>query len=232
MSETYISPSLPSMIRGLYDADLREKSVRNMLDLAADLVQELIDLRADQGKPLPPNPLPESGGHRPQRLNAKLRASLIDFAKDRIQAAWGDVGETDAEMLAKNVVSAQEWAWLSAQVPIVLADQGKPQVTDEDERINAWERVAEHPACRPCYDEERPLIDAVMDRLTDLCEMEATVNELRSTVVTDEMVERGLWAWITSAAEGVTRENVNPRVLDLNRPRMVLALEAALGGGE
>lgn len=46
MSAKYINPKLPSMIRGLYRADLREKSIKNMLDLAADLVQELIDLRA------------------------------------------------------------------------------------------------------------------------------------------------------------------------------------------
>lgn len=46
MSETYINPALPSMIRGLYRADLRERSIQNVLDLAADLVQELIDLRA------------------------------------------------------------------------------------------------------------------------------------------------------------------------------------------
>ena len=85
---------------------------------------------ADQGKPSPPNPLPESGGHRPQRLNAKLRASLIDFAKDRIQAVWNDVGETDAATLAENVVSAQEFAWLSAQVPIVT-----------DERVEAGARA-------------------------------------------------------------------------------------------
>lgn len=46
MTATYINPKLPSMIRDLYRADLRERSIQNMLDLAADLVQELIDLRA------------------------------------------------------------------------------------------------------------------------------------------------------------------------------------------
>lgn len=51
MSASYINPALPSMIRGLYRADLREKSIQNMLDLAADLVQELIDLRAEQAEP-------------------------------------------------------------------------------------------------------------------------------------------------------------------------------------
>lgn len=45
MSTSYINPALPRMIRGLYKADLREKSIQNMLDLAADLVQELIDMR-------------------------------------------------------------------------------------------------------------------------------------------------------------------------------------------
>lgn len=51
MSATYINPALPGMIRNLYRDELRPKSIQNMLDLAADLVQELIDLRANQGKP-------------------------------------------------------------------------------------------------------------------------------------------------------------------------------------
>lgn len=36
----------------------------------------------------------------------------------------------------------------------------------EDERISAWHRVADHPFFRGCYAEERPLIDAMLDRLT------------------------------------------------------------------
>ena len=43
-----------------------------------------------------------------------------------------------------------------------------------------------------------------------------------------EAVEAALWAWIESATEGVTRENVAPRVLDLNRPRAAAALTATL----
>lgn len=43
---SYINPHLPAQIRGLYRADLREKSIQTMLDLAGDLIQELIDLRA------------------------------------------------------------------------------------------------------------------------------------------------------------------------------------------
>jgi hypothetical protein len=78
-----------------------------------DAVADALIALADQGKPQ----ITEE--HRPQRLSAKLRADLIDFAKDRIQTVWNDVGETDAETLAENVVSAQEFAWMSAQVPIV-----------------------------------------------------------------------------------------------------------------
>ena len=47
-----------------------------------------------------------------------------------------------------------------------------------------------------------------------------------AATITPEQIEAGLWAWIESAAEGVTRENVNPRVLELNRPRMIAAARA------
>ena len=42
---TYISPSLPGMIRNLWKSDPSERSVRTALNLAGDLIQELIDLR-------------------------------------------------------------------------------------------------------------------------------------------------------------------------------------------
>lgn len=43
---SYISPSLPGMIRNLWRSDPSENSVRTALKLAGDLIQELIDLRA------------------------------------------------------------------------------------------------------------------------------------------------------------------------------------------
>ena len=49
---------------------------------------------------------------------------------------------------------------------------------DSDERVIAWERVADHPALKPCYAEERPLLFAVLDRLTSLFELERAVTEL------------------------------------------------------
>lgn len=34
----FIGPTLPARIRGLYDADMRERSIRTVLNLAADLI--------------------------------------------------------------------------------------------------------------------------------------------------------------------------------------------------
>ena len=50
MSAKYINPKLPSMIRNLHKGDPSMNSVKTMLGLAADLVQELIDLRAEQAE--------------------------------------------------------------------------------------------------------------------------------------------------------------------------------------
>ena len=49
---------------------------------------------------------------------------------------------------------------------------------EKDERVLAWEQVAKHVALKQCYDEERPLLPAVLDRLTNLFDLEQTVNEL------------------------------------------------------
>lgn len=45
VSASYINPQLPDRVRGLYKADLRERSIQTVLNLAGDLIQELIDLR-------------------------------------------------------------------------------------------------------------------------------------------------------------------------------------------
>ena len=54
-------------------------------------------------------------------------------------------------------------------------------------------------------------------------------------LITDEMVETAadaveaaLWAWIESATEGVTRENIAQDTLNRNRPRAEAAVQAAL----
>lgn len=53
-----------------------------------------------------------------------------------------------------------------------------PLDPEKDERVLAWEQVAKHPVLKQCYAEERPLLPAVLDQLTDLFELEQAVNEL------------------------------------------------------
>ena len=79
-TSTFISPRLPSLIRGLYRADLREKSIQNMLDLAADLVQELIDMKADAAVGAVPPLHPDE--REPIAVNPVLRG--VDLALDRL----------------------------------------------------------------------------------------------------------------------------------------------------
>ena len=55
---------------------------------------------------------------RPGRLSPEFRADLVALAADRIQAVWDDVGPTDAQTLAENVVMAQEFTWLAHQFPV------------------------------------------------------------------------------------------------------------------
>lgn len=114
MSVSYINPALPSMIRGLYRADLREKSIQNMLDLAADLVQELIDLRAEQGTEEPewewgsagkegisdpdPRPLEDDRPYWPKHLTG-VRELTREQAESVI-AAWNE-GDPESAFLIR-----------------------------------------------------------------------------------------------------------------------------------
>ena len=52
-------------------------------------------------------------------------------------------------------------------------------ISPADGRIGAWHRLAEHPAFADARHSERPMIDAVLDRLSELVEMESTVHELK-----------------------------------------------------
>ncbi len=48
MASSYINPNLPDKVRNLWRSDPSERSTQIVLGLAADLIQELIDLRANQ----------------------------------------------------------------------------------------------------------------------------------------------------------------------------------------
>ena len=61
---------------------------------------------------------------------------------------------------------------------------------ERDGRIQAWEQVAKHPALRQCYEEERALIAAFIDRLNDLHSLEQTVSELAPAPTESEVSAR------------------------------------------
>ena len=67
--------------------------------------------------------------------------------------------------------------------------QATREPSETDERIQAWETIAKHPIFAPCYPEERPLIESVVDRLDRLADLEQTVNELAPAPATHEPSE-------------------------------------------
>lgn len=69
-----------------------------------------------------------------KRLAPEFRADIIEAARDRIQSVWADVPEgVDALTLAQNIVSAQEFFWLSRQFPVLPSS-----TVDEVEAFKTW----------------------------------------------------------------------------------------------
>ena len=88
----------------------------------------------------------------------------------------------------EEVNSALEVSWSEYIARLVLTAVGVAPQPVIDERVQAWEQVAKHHSLKQCYAEERPLIESVFDRLTNLFELEQTVRELAPAPqpVTDE----------------------------------------------
>ncbi|MEA5453276.1 hypothetical protein SPF06_00940 [Sinomonas sp. JGH33] len=51
-----------------------------------------------------------------------------------------------------------------------------------DERVIAWEAIVKHVAFQSCYDEDRPLLDAALDRISALLAAEAERDALAATI--------------------------------------------------
>jgi hypothetical protein len=62
--------------------------------------------------------IPVTAPTKPRKFTPEQRADLIDAATSRIQDTWNDVGATTADVLAANVVAAQEFIWLSMHFPV------------------------------------------------------------------------------------------------------------------
>ncbi|HWV44633.1 MAG TPA: hypothetical protein VN039_01170, partial [Nitrospira sp.] len=76
---------------------------------------------------------------KPGRFDPAFRADLIEFARDRIQSVWDDVPEgVTAQVLAENIVHAQEFLWLSLQNPLPAHDEQVRADTLRESREQAW----------------------------------------------------------------------------------------------
>ena len=102
-------------------------------------------------------------------LSAAVEAALWAW----IESATVSVTRENVSQRVLDLNRHRAEAAIRAALPHILA-----QVETTDERIGAWEAVASHEALKPCRDEESPLLDAVLDRLTALHEIEQAVAEL------------------------------------------------------
>ena len=95
-ASSYISPALPDMIRGLYKGDYSPRSIQSVLDLAAELVEELIDMRAAAG------PLSARTFNRD-----KVIASILSREKRRTDAQIEElIGNVDLVLKHQRLLAA------------------------------------------------------------------------------------------------------------------------------
>lgn len=127
----------------LANLEAERDALRAQLDNVANVIERIVDvanfsaIEGDDGfiwrYDMPPGPIHAAIkklnelGHPVAsigrvRLNPDTRADLIEFARTRIQMVWDDAGAVDAQTLAENVVSAQEWLWLSLHFPVEVSE--------------------------------------------------------------------------------------------------------------
>lgn len=96
----------------------------------------------------------------------RLRAEFdrwLDAHDDQIRAEY-EARRAPAPVVIKNIDGQTALEWWDAQVRAEA---------EQDERVVAWERVVKHPVFAPCYDEERPLLESMLERLSCLVDIEA-----------------------------------------------------------
>lgn len=88
--------------------------------------------------------LQASGFHRrPEpgaRLDFSFREELIEYSKNRIAESWGEsVNGMDAEMVARQIVGAQEWMWIARGFPVESTGiQGESESVTIESRPRIW----------------------------------------------------------------------------------------------
>lgn len=148
-------------------------------------------------------------------------SELVDLAEKHVAR----IRALNAEMERRTTEPEREAETaVQAALPHILA---RVEVTDE--RIVAWEAVAKHPALKPCYDEERALLPAVLDRLTNLADLEQAVNEVAPARVKpsrDEAADAVLALW-----PGKTEQEVRGKIAAEMEARANTHIELALRFG-
>lgn len=118
-------------------------------------------------------------------VRALEHAAFISGWTARHQETQSAYKDETLAALALATVNSEDRA---AEAAATIATQAEEiRHLEADERIAAWHRLAEHPALASCYDQERPLIDAVMDRLDELARLAAEVVRL-ALIVQDKSV--------------------------------------------
>ena len=104
----------------------------------------------------------------------------------RLVVAWVSAQQRHFHNSTRGIATVeQRLEWEREAEEIIAAHDAEvlARVEQSDERIIAWEAVAAHDAIKPCYDEERPLLPAMLDRLSDLAELEKSITELEPSRV-------------------------------------------------
>ncbi len=121
----------------------------------------------------------------------------MNIPDEAVEAAtklfWNEVlGRSDWEEFSQEhpdeaaIVRDNRRCILEAAAPFIIAAE-REKMDLQPEALEAWYTIAKHEVFSPCYAEERPLLDSMLDRLTNLAELERTVNELRKSNADDEI---------------------------------------------
>ena len=121
----------------------------------------------------------------------------MNIPDEAVEAAtklfWNEVlGRSDWEEFSQehpdeaDIVRDNRRCILEAAAPFIIAAKRK-KMDLQSEALEAWYTITKHEVFSPCYAEERPLLHSMLDRLTNLAEMERTVNELRKSSTDDEI---------------------------------------------
>ena len=184
---------------------------------------------------------------------AELMRNLAAFVPEVEPVAWLD---SDGDFFVKDSQRfdgsdpRQVWtrgaAWTDADAPTPLyahppvpAEPATAPSVDlgpieEDERISAWELIADHPALRSCRDEERPLIDSITDKITALAatapsvEQIAEVPEFQHDEQCEAEQERDTGAWTMCGCWASRAEATGLREALAREESRVKELKAAL----